>query len=166
MTEKIPTILIFLLSPPFRHLPDLPLPEFAYLPGISWRPKSFPAMKIIRSEENWEHRAQMAYLYGWDLANHEYHWESHEAWELCWNLWGRTTEQAYVVQGLIFVSAARLKYISRKFCSAEKLTKKAKYRLFSKQENCTDLGFSAENWLENWDASQKWRPIQVLPTCF
>ena len=152
------------LSPPFRHLPELALPEYAYLPGISWRPKSFAAIENIKTVKNKERCAQMAYLYGWDLANHEFHWESHEAWELCWNLWGRTSDQAYVVQGLIFASAVRLKYISRKFCSAEKLTKKAKYRLFEYADNCKELGFSPEPWLKNWDASQKWQPLKVLST--
>jgi hypothetical protein len=154
------------LNQAFRHLPHLPLPEYAYLPGITWRPKIFPAMELIKAESDTKKQAQQAYLYGWDLANHEFHWESHEAWELCWNLWGRNSERACVVQGLIFISAARLKFISNKFCSAEKLTKKAKNRLFSMQDHCKKLGFSPDSWLKNWDASQKWRPIHILPTCF
>lgn len=120
-------------------------------------------MERIKAEKDRGLCAQRAYLYGWDLANHEFHWESHEAWELCWNLWGRNTPKALVVQGLIFASAARLKFISNRFCSAEKLTRKAKNTLFDHIEMCKELGFSPENWLESWDASQKWRPIRVLP---
>ena len=86
-----------------RHLPEFDLPASAYHPGFSKHPESFPSMDQIREVPNKEKQAVLAYLYGWDLANHQFHWEAHEAWELSWNLWGRQSKKALVVQGLIFL---------------------------------------------------------------
>lgn len=43
------------------------------------------------------------------LFNEGFYWEAHEAWELFWNVLGRTTPDARAVQGLIHLAAAGVK---------------------------------------------------------
>lgn len=149
-----------------RLAPDLALPKQCYVPGLNAHPESFPSMDQIRSISNQDLRAQKAYLYGWDLANHGFYWESHEAWELAWNDWGRTTPKALFTQGLIFLAAACLKDKSDRKKSSEKLAKKAKNRLISEQKTAQKMGICAKDLLKNWELTRSWPIYTVLPTCF
>ena len=49
------------------------------------------------------------YLFGVDLYNQGYLWESHEAWEGLWRAAGRYSVEGRFLQSLIFNSAALLK---------------------------------------------------------
>jgi predicted metal-dependent hydrolase len=49
------------------------------------------------------------YLYGVDLFNQGYYWESHEAWEALWHAAGRTGPLADFLKGLIKLAAAAVK---------------------------------------------------------
>ena len=51
-----------------------------------------------------------AYLYGIDLFNHGYYWESHESWEGLWHACGRTGILADFLKGLIQLAAAGVKH--------------------------------------------------------
>ena len=55
----------------------------------------------------WENSA--AYLWGIDLFNHGYYWESHEAWEALWHAAGRRGTTADFLKGLIKLAAAGVK---------------------------------------------------------
>jgi hypothetical protein len=59
-----------------------------------WTPEQWPSL------EHW--------LWGVDLFNHAYWWESHEQHEALWHAAGRTSEHARFVQGVIKVAAACL----------------------------------------------------------
>jgi hypothetical protein len=49
------------------------------------------------------------WLHAIDLFNTGYYWEAHEAWEGFWHVFGRTTPEARLVQGLIRLAAACVK---------------------------------------------------------
>ena len=50
-----------------------------------------------------------AYLYGFDLFNHGYFWESHVWWEALWHAHGRTGDIADLLRALIRFAAAGVK---------------------------------------------------------
>ena len=50
-----------------------------------------------------------ATAFGFDLFNHGYYWEAHEAWEQCWVAEDRQGELADVLKGLIKLAAAGVK---------------------------------------------------------
>lgn len=54
-------------------------------------------------------RENEAYLFGIDLFNHDYFWESHVWWEALWHLTGRKGKTADFLKGLIKLSAAGVK---------------------------------------------------------
>lgn len=64
------------------------------------RPPAFPPAQWRNSE--W-------YLYGVDLYNFAYWWESHEVFEGLWHVVGHHTEQGQFFQAIIQVAAANLK---------------------------------------------------------
>jgi len=57
--------------------------------------------------QSWQDSAE--YLFGVDLFNHAYYWESHEAWESLWHVAGRTGPVATFLKGLIKLAAAGVK---------------------------------------------------------
>ena len=107
-----------------RHLPDRPLPPYAYVRGRGPHPlrdprghsyekgrgrldgsptASSPPLDPARSG------ASAEYLYGIDLFNHGFFWEAHEVWESLWNAAGRAGDTAELLRGLIKFAAAALK---------------------------------------------------------
>lgn len=106
-----------------RHLPQVPAPPYAFVPGRWPHPRRHPdghsyrqpAPPVVRlSEQRWGDNA--AYLRGIDLFNGGYYWEAHEAWELLWLAEREArsvavAERAIVplLQGLIRLAAAGVK---------------------------------------------------------
>jgi hypothetical protein len=101
-----------------RHLPERPLPPYAYLPGgdrphptqhaegHSYRTEPPPPADSF-APERWRECAD--YLYGVDLYNAGFLWEAHEVWEGLWHASKHDPLQADVLQGLIQCAAAALK---------------------------------------------------------
>lgn len=96
-------------------------PPYSYVPGQSPHPVSDPAGHMYRQEpprappldpDNWQDSE--TYLYGVDLFNHGYYWESHEAWESLWHVAGRQGEAADFLKGLIKLAAAGVKSLEHK----------------------------------------------------
>ncbi len=94
-----------------------PFPHYRYIPGRSPHPTrdpdghsygEQPAALEKFTAADWSTCAE--YLYGIDLFNHRYWWESHEALEQCWVAAGRDTETGLFLQGLIQIAVACLKY--------------------------------------------------------
>ena len=104
------------LGPVPRLVPDEPFPPYAFIPGRSPHPTSDPAGHSfgiapvvpprIEPERWYESRP---YLYGIDLFNARYYWESHVAWESPWLACGRTGTVADFLKGLIKLAAAGVK---------------------------------------------------------
>lgn len=99
-----------------RHLPGRSFPPYAFLPGRDPHPTRDPAGHSFGAEESpppalppsaW--RGCEAYLWGIDLYNHGFLWESHEAWESLWHVSKPDRIQALFLQGLIQCAAAWLK---------------------------------------------------------
>lgn len=95
---------------------DLPLPDYAFLPGVNPHPTADPRGHSHRRPprdfpwqppEAWS--ACAAYLYGCDLFNEGFYWEAHEAWEGLWMACPRGSVQACYLQGLIQAANALLK---------------------------------------------------------
>jgi uncharacterized protein len=102
--------------PVVRLLPDEPFPAYAYVPGRSPHPTADPAGHSYGIEpvvppkvepDRW--RESRPYLYGIDLFNAGFYWESHVAWESLWLACERKGVVADFLKGLIKLAAAGVK---------------------------------------------------------
>lgn len=99
-----------------RLVPARSFPPYSYVPrrfphptrdagGHSFgREEACPDALTV---ENW--RGSEDYLFGFDLFNHGYYWEAHEAWEGLWHACGRKGEVAEHLKALIKLAAAGVK---------------------------------------------------------
>jgi len=100
-----------------RYAPQRPFPPYRHALGVTPHPRTDPAGHSYGLPEpapgppltidGWA--VNECYLFGVDLYNHGYVWESHEQWELLWRGAGRQSRPALFLRGLIQVSATRLK---------------------------------------------------------
>lgn len=99
-----------------RYAPGRSFPPYAFLPGRDPHPTRDPAGHSFDLAEapppalpasGW--RSNAPYLWGVDLYNHGFLWESHEAWEGLWHVSKPDRIQALFLQGLIQCAAAWLK---------------------------------------------------------
>lgn len=100
-----------------RYAPGRAFPAYAYLPGRDPHPTQDERGHSYRAEagspaeylepEHWH--ANGDYLFGVDLYNHGFLWESHESWEGLWRRARRDELQAELLRGLIQCAAACLK---------------------------------------------------------
>jgi hypothetical protein len=102
---------------PARLVPDEPFPPYRFVPGVSPHPTGDPAGHSFGKEsptpppldpQQWE--VSKPYLYGIDLFNAQYYWESHVAWESLWLACGRKGTIANFLKGLIKLAAAGVKH--------------------------------------------------------
>jgi hypothetical protein len=96
---------------------DRAFPSYRFVPGQSPHPTrdtdghsyNNPLEQLSPFEaRDWQ--SCETYLYGIDLFNYGYWWESHEALEPVWVAAGKQTETGFFIQGLIQVAIAHLKY--------------------------------------------------------
>lgn len=104
-----------------ERLSDSPFPPYTYVPGKQPHPvrevegHSYgqPEPHVAEFEPTrW--RECSAYLFGIDLFNAKFYWESHEQWEAVWHCVGRSGEVADLLKGLIKLSAAGVKLLEGK----------------------------------------------------
>lgn len=108
-----------------RLVPDEPLPPYGYVPGRFPHPTADPAghsfgitpavPSAVPSKvepDRWQECRP--YLYGIDLFNAGYYWESHVAWESLWLACGRKGMVADFLKGLIKLAAAGVKALEGK----------------------------------------------------
>jgi len=115
------------ILPPYRYLPfqtgdaALPHPRRDKLGHSYGKPADYLPQFAA---QDW--RRCEPYLYGIDLFNHGYWWESHEALEAVWlAAGGSDTECGIFVQGLIQLGAAQLKRFIGQRRGADMLTESA-----------------------------------------
>lgn len=93
-----------------------PFPAYSYVPGKWPHPRREPDGHSHGEPEptvsafdpdRWQDCG--AYLFGIDLFNHGFYWESHEQWEAVWLSVGRKGVVANFLKGLIKLSAAGVK---------------------------------------------------------
>lgn len=101
---------------PIRLCPNRSLPPYSYVPGKYPHPigdergHSFGRAEPPCAPPTMDNgRHCEPYLWGFDLFNHGYYWEAHEAWEAVWHACGRSGILAELVQGLIKLAAAGVK---------------------------------------------------------
>ena len=108
-------------DPVVRLVPDEPFPAYAFIPGRFPHPTSDPAghsfgitppspPKVV--PERWQE--SRPYLFGIDLFNGGFYWESHVAWESLWLACGRKGVVADFLKGLIKLAAAGVKSLEGK----------------------------------------------------
>jgi len=106
---------------PLRLVPGKPFPPYTFVPGRSPHPISDPAghsfgvaheIPAPLDPEQWQQ--SQSYLYGIDLFNGGFFWESHEQWEGLWHAAGRKGSTATFLKGLIKLAAAGVKYLEGK----------------------------------------------------
>ena len=100
---------------PSRQLPDLPLPAYRHVPGLTRHPRRSAGHSVDLPEptceplttHNW--MQHQAWLHGVDLFNQAYWWESHEQWEAAWRQ-APSGDTTHMLQGLIQLGAALIKW--------------------------------------------------------
>lgn len=100
-----------------RLVPNLVFPPYTYVPGkgMAHPTRDKEGHSYNREEQdpgpltesNW--RDSDLYLFGFDLFNHGYYWEAHEAWEGIWHACGRKGLIADTLKALIKLAAAGVK---------------------------------------------------------
>lgn len=95
--------------PPYRHVPGLTPHPVTHPDGHSYGVREEPVdLAGRRLPDDW--RRMEEYLYGIDLFNRAYLWESHEAWEGVWHAVEGDRLVAGYLQGLIQVAASLLQH--------------------------------------------------------
>lgn len=99
-----------------RFAPEVDLPSYAHVPGLTPHPKTSPQGHMHGVPEPEpppmdpdDPGGSEAYLYGVDLFNLGYYWESHVWWEGLWHAHGRQGPVADLLKGLIRYAAAGVK---------------------------------------------------------
>ncbi|TVQ54266.1 MAG: DUF309 domain-containing protein [Phycisphaerales bacterium] len=140
----------FTAAPP--RLTDVALPERRFLPGDAHAPHlpdPLPLAPLVTPDQ-W--RDCPAYLYGCDLYNHGYWWESHELWELIWRAAAGDPEYEtlrHFTQGLIQVAACAIKLEQRKARGLRKLlTSSENYlrEVIERVGNAPYMGLRVHDW--------------------
>ena len=95
---------------------DRQFPPYSYVPGHFPHPVSDPQGHMYGEKLGTPRPLEPAiwmtchdYLYGIDLFNHGYYWESHEIWESLWHVAGRRGTIADFLKGLIKIAACTVK---------------------------------------------------------
>jgi hypothetical protein len=111
-TDFRPKTITFVSDVP--RLSQKDFPGYRFIPGKNphpfkagghWEQQGEPELAPIT---DWAANAD--YLYGIDLFNYGYFWESHVWFEAFWNAHGRKTPQAMILQSYIKVAAAGIKF--------------------------------------------------------
>ena len=109
-----------------------PFPPYAFVPGLYPHPTENPKGHLYGKTESTvglfdfkEWRKNENYLYGVDLYNFAYFWESHEALEGIWKNLPKENGGRDFFQGLIQISAAFLKWHIQEKRGAEQLYQSA-----------------------------------------
>lgn len=117
---------------PSRLAPQVPLPPYAYRPGLHPHPKRHSDGHMHGEVElrpqlplpsAWPH--ELGHLHAVDLFNHGYWWEAHEAWESYWHAAAVGTPEHHTLQALIQFAALLLKLEAASTEAAEALRRNA-----------------------------------------
>lgn len=123
-------------DPTWHRYTTRAFPSYRFLPGKNPHPRrdplghsyDQPEPKLLAfPPEEWQRSED--YLYGIDLYNYAYWWESHEVFEGFWHAAGHDTEQGTFFQALIQFAAANLKRFLGNEPAAQKLVRSGLARL-------------------------------------
>ena len=108
-----------LIKPPdsnHKRYSSKPFPPYRFVPGINPHPTidpeghSYGRTDEIETFDPAKWQENETYLFGVDLYNFAYWWESHEAFEGLWGALPKGDPLSHFLQGLIQISAAFLKW--------------------------------------------------------
>jgi len=104
-------------DPNYNRYTQKPFPAYRFIPGINPHPQRDPkghsygkVSEEVKYQPAEEWKKNQNYLYGVDLYNYAYWWESHEAWEDLWHTTNKDLHEGQFLQGLIQISAAFIKW--------------------------------------------------------
>lgn len=104
---------------------EIPLPDYAYIPGINARHKEgfLNHVKDMASDITKDGTAKdnLAWLYGIRLLENAFYWECHEVLEEVWMKAAPNSRERYLVQGIIHLANAALKIKMDRASAAQKL---------------------------------------------
>jgi len=149
MSEGIPAP----QEPARRYVPDRTLPPYRYVPGLNPHPFRNPAGHMYTDgsapdEPDWDSNqnalTDSSFLWGVDLFNHRYFWESHEAWEALWHQVDRTDPRSDLLQGLIQAGAFVLQRHRGKQGPSDRLFNASMTRLKNAHNAAGDICYGVE----------------------
>ncbi|MFN8672270.1 MAG: DUF309 domain-containing protein [Candidatus Sericytochromatia bacterium] len=127
-----------------RYLVDKNFPPYAFLPAYNPHPKADPKghsynkiEKKVYPMNPYNPLDSENYLFGIDLFNHGYYWESHEEWEGLWNAHNKEGTTADFLKALIKISAASVKLRLQHFSGAKTHANTAK-KMFEEIKDFTN----------------------------
>jgi predicted metal-dependent hydrolase len=107
-----------------RLLPERSFPAYAYLPGRNPHPVRDPlGHSYGQQTENYGDSGLCRW--GFDLFNHGYYWEAHEAWEALWRASEKDSSCRLLFKALILLAAAGIKVREAKAVSAVRHAERA-----------------------------------------
>lgn len=134
-------------------------PPYRFIPGVNPHPHRDPGGHSYGEEheklefmppEDWQDNLE--YLYGVDLYNYAYWWESHEAWEEIWHTTDKESPYGQMLQGLIQVSAAFIKWHLHQQTGMQKLFEIGRGRLeFVREHSPIFMGLNLDLHLRKLD---------------
>ena len=142
MNQKIPVPSVV-----FLRRVERAFPAYRYVPGVLPHPIRHPDGHLYKSSERFDHHVDWEkdeqFLYGADLFDARYFWESHENWEHCWH----KSQGAYkkCIQGLIQISASILKHHMGSYKPRDTLFHAA----FQKLESAPLVGWNFERLIKD-----------------
>ena len=114
--------------PPTIRYTDRPFPSYRHVPGRTPHPTRAPeGHSFVRAElslpdlNHIDWRSCREFLFGVDLFNAGYWWESHEIFEGLWHAAGHRSEAGHVLQAMIQCAAAHLKAETDSIAAAARL---------------------------------------------
>lgn len=154
-----------------------PLPPYKHIPGQTPHPIRDPAGHsydpsgaLERDLPDLNHNAGLdhpEFLYGLDLFNAGYWWESHEVMEAFWHAAGMGTPAAHVLQAIIQCAAAHLKALTDQEEGACKLFEMAEDHIHQAED--TNLGLDLIGLLAETGAyitGDSEKPAQLVPLSY
>lgn len=135
--------------PRYRFLPGRHPHPTAHPDGHSYHPPDDPPVAVeYRPADQW--RESVDYLYGCDLYNHGYWWETHEAWEGLWQLTDKDGPQGQFLQGLIQVAACHLQLEQGHLRGVERLRNSSAGHIERAMERIDEqyfMGLAVRSWI-------------------
>lgn len=149
------------------------LPPYRFIPGLNPHPVRDPrghsyglAAESLSFIEPAQWQKNQAYLYGVDLYNYGFWWESHEQWENVWHTTDKDSAYGQFLQGLIQISAAFIKWHLRQHDGLEKLYNLGMKRLkFVVERNQVFMGLTLPGHIDKLERhfSQALRADKIWP---
>ena len=152
-----------------KRYSNLPFPPYAFIPGLHPHPQRDPQGHSFGQPEEklayleparWQENGH--YLFGVDLYNHGFWWESHEKWEAVWHTTDKSAIYGQYLQGLIQISAAFIKWHLHQHEGLKKLYEIGIERLeFVQKKSPTFMGLNLDEHIPK--LKNHFQPVLTKP---